>query len=93
MIIILFFILSIIVFPKEDIIETSASFSNQYKIFIDVEESKMYILENGICTKIYTCAGGKNSTPSPIGTWKIISKGKWGEGFGGRWLRLRCSMG
>ena len=69
------------------VIQTSASASSKYKILVDVEESKMYILENGVCTKTYTCAGGKYSTPSPIGTWTIISKGKWGEGFGGSWLR------
>lgn len=79
--------------PKEDTIETSANASSKYKILVDVEESKMYIIENGVCTKTYTCAGGKYSTPSPIGTWKIVSKGKWGEGFGGRWLRPKCSMG
>jgi len=60
---------------------------------VDVEESKMYLFENGICTKIYTVSGGKESTPSPIGTWKIISKGKWGEGFGGSWMGLNVPWG
>ena len=31
---------------------------------------------------LYKCSGGKASTPSPIGTWNIDSKAKWGEGFG-----------
>ncbi|MBR6033457.1 MAG: L,D-transpeptidase family protein [Clostridia bacterium] len=73
--------------------ETSANTGIKIKILVDVEESKMYILENGICTKIYSCAGGKDSTPSPIGTWKIIKKGKWGEGFGGNWLGLNVPWG
>lgn len=72
---------------NEEVAQTSANSSSKYKILVDVEESKMYVLENGICTKTYTCAGGKYSTPSPIGTWTIVSKGKWGEGFGGSWLR------
>lgn len=65
----------------------------KYKILVDVEESKMYLFENCICTKTYTVSGGKESTPSPIGTWKIISKGKWGEGFGGRWMGLNVPWG
>ena len=54
---------------------------NQYKILVDVEDSKLYLFENNTVIKIYKCSGGKKSTPSPIGTWKIISKAKWGEGF------------
>lgn len=73
---------------KEDSITTASNLNNKYKILVDVEESKMYVFENDVCTKTYTCAGGKYSTPSPIGTWTIVSKGKWGEGFGGSWLRL-----
>lgn len=56
--------------------------SNTYKILVDVEDSKLYLLENNKVIKTYKCSGGKESTPSPIGTWKIISKAKWGEGFG-----------
>ncbi len=75
------------ILKKVETTEASAHASNTYKILVDVEESKMYIFENRVCVKTYTCAGGKYSTPSPVGTWKIISKGKWGEGFGGSWLR------
>lgn len=66
---------------------------NKYSILVDVEESKMYIMENGVCTKTYSCSGGKASTPSPIGTWTIISKAKWGEGFGGSWLGFNVPWG
>lgn len=59
-----------------------------YKILVDVESSRLYLFKNHILEKEYKCAGGKPSTPSPIGTWTIISKGKWGEGFGGRWMRV-----
>lgn len=58
-----------------------------YKILIDVEESKLYLFKNDELYETYICAGGKEKTPSPIGTWTIVSKGKWGEGFGGRWMR------
>lgn len=77
-----------------DTVQTiSKGTSSNYEILVDVEESKMYVMENKICIKTYTCAGGKPSTPSPIGTWQIISKGKWGEGFGGSWLGFNVPWG
>lgn len=63
-------------------IQTSNNNSSTYKILVDVEDSKMYVFENEKLIKTYKCSGGKWSTPSPIGTWKVISKAKWGEGFG-----------
>ncbi len=63
-------------------IETSNSNSCTYRILVDVEDSKLFLFENDELIKTYKCSGGKWSTPSPIGTWKIISKAKWGEGFG-----------
>ncbi len=59
-----------------------ASDLNRYEILVDVEESKLYLFENGNVIKEYKCSGGKKNTPSPIGTWKITKKAKWGEGFG-----------
>ena len=59
-----------------------------YKILVDVESSRLYVFKNNKLEREYKCAGGKESTPSPIGTWTIISKGKWGEGFGGCWMRI-----
>ena len=73
-------------------IQTSSS-QTQYKILVDVEESKLYLFENDELLKVYSCSGGKWSTPSPIGTWKVVSKQKWGEGFGGSWMRNKCTMG
>jgi len=71
----------------------SAQKPNPYKIFIDVEGAKLYLFKDGELYKAYPCAGGKNSTPSPIGTWKIVQKDTWGEGFGGRWMGLNCPWG
>lgn len=86
-------IISIMISAPQTIETLSKNMGSKYEILIDVEESKMYVMENGICIKIYTCAGGKQSTPSPIGTWTIISKGKWGEGFGGSWLGFNVPWG
>ena len=65
----------------------------EYKILVDVEDSKLYLFENGKVIKEYKCSGGKWSTPSPIGTWKITFKAKWGEGFGGSFLGLNVPWG
>lgn len=74
---------NILILNNENIsIETSNSNSNLYKILVDVEDSKLFLFENNKLVKTYKCSGGKWSTPSPIGTWKVISKAKWGEGFG-----------
>ena len=70
-----------------------ASTRREYKILVDVEESKLYLFENNELIKTYKCSGGKLGTPSPIGTWKITFKAKWGEGFGGSFLGLNVPWG
>ena len=71
----------------------NAKDENKYEILVDVESSKLFLFENKILKKEYICSGGKESTPSPIGTWRIISKGKWGEGFGGSWMGFDVPWG
>lgn len=66
---------------------------NQYSILIDLEEKKLYLLNNGKLYKKYPCAIGAPSTPSPIGSFKINRKEKWGEGFGGYWMGINCTWG
>lgn len=80
---------------QEDVetIQTSATRDEGYSIFVDVEESKLYLFENGELIKTYRCSGGKWSTPSPIGTWQITNKAKWGEGFGGSWMGVNVPWG
>ena len=68
-------------------ISVYANTSNKYKILVDVEDSKLYLFQNEKLIKKYKCSGGKWSTPSPIGTWKITFKAKWGEGFGRKLFR------
>ena len=62
-------------------------------ILIDLTASKMEVFQDGNVIKIYPVSGGKASTPSPIGTFSIISKDTWGEGFGGRWMGLNVPWG
>lgn len=69
-------------FTTTNTVQTSNNNNGTYKILVDVEDSKLFLFENEKLVKTYKCSGGKWSTPSPIGTWKITSKAKWGEGFG-----------
>lgn len=66
---------------------------NPYSILIDVEISQLTVLKGETVFQTYPCAGGKSTTPSPIGTWKIKNKSQWGEGFGGRWFGLNVPWG
>ncbi len=62
-------------------------------IHINLDEKKMYVYKNNELIKTYPVSGGKVSTPSPEGTWVIISKDNWGEGFGGAWMGLNVPWG
>ncbi len=64
-----------------------------YTIFIEIEDKTLYLLENGKCIKEYRIASGMSGLPSPLGCWKIVEKGDWGEGFGGRWMGLDVPWG
>ena len=66
---------------------------SQYLIFIEVEDKTLYLLQDGKCIKNYPIASGMSEWPSPIGSWKIVNKGDWGEGFGGRWMGLNVPWG
>ena len=100
LIIILFVLISgagpmsaLVLYINKDYIQTANYAQSECSILVDVESSKLYLLDNGKLVKEYSCSGGKWNTPSPIGTWKIIKKAKWGEGFGGSWLGLNVPWG
>ena len=59
-------------FVKETIKTSNTANNTTYKILVDVEDSKLFLFENDKLIKTYKCSGG---------TWTIISKAKWGEGF------------
>ena len=63
------------------------------KILIDVEEKRLYLLNNNDLINSYTIASGKLSTPSPLGLWKIVNKARWSGGFGTRWMGLNVPWG
>lgn len=64
-------------------------------ILIDVDTKLLYLIDlnTNEILKEYAVATGKPSTPTPIGTFKIAEKGRWGGGFGSRWLGLDVPWG
>lgn len=64
-----------------------------YFLFIDLDRKQMEVYRDGKIIKMYPVSGGKKSTPSPEGNWKVISKDTWGEGFGGAWLGFNVPWG
>lgn len=65
----------------------------EYTILIEIDEKRLYLFEDDSLIKSYPIASGTQNMPSPIGTWKIINKGKWGKGFGGHWMGLNVTWG
>lgn len=65
----------------------------EYLVYIQVEDKALYLLKNNKCIRQYNIASGMSGFPSPLGCWKIVEKGDWGEGFGGRWMGLDVSWG
>ncbi|WP_243103833.1 L,D-transpeptidase family protein [Clostridium sp. JN-1] len=64
-----------------------------YIIIVDTTTNSLSVFKEGKLFKTYKVASGKSTTPSPIGTWKIIGKDTWGSGFGGRWMGLNVPWG
>jgi hypothetical protein len=73
--------------------ENITSIKKGYHIHINLDKHILYVFNNGEFLKTYPVSGGKPSTPSPAGTWRVISKDTWGEGFGGAWLGFNVPWG
>nr|WP_238885890.1 L,D-transpeptidase family protein [Clostridium sp. YIM B02551] len=69
--------------------------NNNNAILIDLNEERLYLInkDRNTIVKSYIVASGKPNTPSPIGTWKVISMGAWSGGFGTRWIGLNVPWG
>lgn len=88
-----FFILNgALKFKHKDSIAVNTNKKNMV-IVVDVSSNMLSVFQDKNLIKTYTVAGGKPSTPSPIGTWKIVSKDTWGEGFGGHWMGFNVPWG
>lgn len=64
-------------------------------ILIEIDKKRLSLIntkyENIIST--YPIASGKENSPTPLGSFQIIKKSSWGEGFGSRWLGLNVPWG
>lgn len=81
---------------KFDYMETyKKTKKNKTLIHIEVDNKTLYLIDNNSkeIIKKYSIATGKTDSRTPLGTFKIVEKGKWGEGFGSRWLGLDVPWG
>lgn len=66
-----------------------------YTVHIEVDRKQLKLIDrkNEEIVKSYPIATGKVSSPTPLGTFKIVEKAKWGEGFGTRWMGINVPWG
>lgn len=73
----------------------STTNTNTYAVTVDLNDCKLFLIDTSTnkIIKSYNIAGGKQSTPSPVGTWKITDKGIWTKAFGTRWMGINVPWG
>lgn len=65
-----------------------------YEIIVNPQLHRLVVLHQGEKLRSYHVAVGNPSTPTPVGEYRIISKGEnWGPSFGPRWLGLDVPWG
>jgi len=64
-------------------------------ILVEIDNKLLYLIDTDTnkVIKKYVVATGTSDTPTPIGTYKIVQKGKWGTGFGTRWIGINVPWG
>ncbi|MBU5256273.1 L,D-transpeptidase family protein [Tissierella praeacuta] len=69
--------------------------TQNYTILVEVDKKQLKLIdiENESIIKIYPIATGRPNSPTPLGTFEIIEKAQWGEGFGTRWMGLNVPWG
>ncbi len=99
-IVIILFSLGIVVHIKnisalDSLITSSKRNKENLTILIEVDRKKLYLIdrEDEKILDTYTIASGKPSSPTPLGSFTIVKKAHWGEGFGSRWMGLDVPWG
>lgn len=65
-----------------------------YSIAVYPLQHQLIVFKKGQKQKVYPVAVGNPSTPTPVGEYTIVYKGKnWGPSFGPRWLGLNVPWG
>lgn len=62
-------------------------------IIINLPDNFLSVFQDNKLLKTYQVSSGTPSTPSPVGSWKVITKGPWDKGFGGYWIGLNVPWG
>lgn len=69
--------------------------NSKYIILVEVDNKVIHLIDKKtkeVLTK-YPIATGEKDSPTPIGTFEVNEMGRWGEGFGTRWIGLNVSWG
>lgn len=69
--------------------------NTNFIIHIEVDNKLLHLIDRDSkeVLKKYPVATGKPNSPTPLGTFEITDMGKWGEGFGSRWMGLNVPWG
>lgn len=80
---------------EDDLVKRAEHRYDNVGIIIYINEKLLYVidLDSNKLIKKYVVATGKAKTPSPIGSFRIIEKARWGGGFGSRWMGLNVPWG
>lgn len=63
-------------------------------IHININKLRMQVLDDGQLFKEFPVAVGKPSTPSPVGEFRVVNKGRHeGAAYGTRWMGLNVPWG
>jgi len=66
----------------------------EVRLVVNTDQRTLTVMAGQEVIGVYPVAIGKDSTPTPIGEWKIIDKEyNWGGPFGPRWLGLNIFWG
>lgn len=68
--------------------------TSEYRIEVFPIQHRLFVFKEEKLIKQYRVAVGNPSTPTPVGDYTIVYKGKnWGPSFGPRWLGLNVPWG
>jgi len=91
--------LAIFAFPLKNtenvatIAEEKNAASQDLQILVDLDDTMLYLFDGNQLLCSFRCAVGKEETHSPLGTFRITRKARWGKGFGGFWMGLDVPWG
>jgi len=80
----------------QNLLKTSTkSKKTNLMVLVEVDKKQLSLIdrENNEILHTYTIATGKSTSPTPLGSFNVVEKAYWGEGFGSRWLGLNVPWG